>query len=300
MAKKNSGTRRCKHRLLGRQCRGYALKDSNPLRCYMHSADKVVEREWTKARMRGGLSKKIRDINWTVGQYDVGSIEGLRKPLVDVLKSLVMNPNSVNRARALVGVVREFNQLLQTGELQDRLEDIEDHLLHKNGCSEMTFGRARINRIFRKSRQNAALAEIPEARELYETNVSPVKYTKDQKAYLQKRVQWFPEAVAGEPDIMLDGASLEEEAGLEKARSLRGWHGESRTYLIQVHPDDPRKVVHDLADDDITSRSGKNLMSGSHSVAGGVVFTRRPTMMPEEWQQERWRGQCKALAEHFE
>ncbi len=133
MVKKNSRTRRCKHRLLGRQCRGYALKDSNPPRCYVHSADKVVERERTKARMRGGLAKKVRDISWRVGEYDVGSVEGLRRLLVDVLKSLVMNPNSVNRARALVGVVREFNQLLQTGELQTRLEEIEDHLATQEG-----------------------------------------------------------------------------------------------------------------------------------------------------------------------
>ena len=53
--------------------------------------------------MRGGLAKKVRDISWRVGEYDVGSVEGLRGLLVDVLKSLVMNPNSVNRARALVG-----------------------------------------------------------------------------------------------------------------------------------------------------------------------------------------------------
>ena len=133
MAKKSSGTRRCKHRLSGRQCRGYALKDSNPPRCYVHSADKVVERERTKARMRGGLAKKVKDISWRVGEYDVGSVEGLRKLLVDVLKTLTMNPNSVNRTRALVGVVREFNQLLQTGELQTRLEEIEDHLAGQEG-----------------------------------------------------------------------------------------------------------------------------------------------------------------------
>ena len=129
MAKKNAETRRCKHRLeMGRQCGAYALKDSNPPRCWSHSADELVKRERTKARMRGGLAKKVRDINWTVSKYDVGSVEGLRGLLVDVLKSLVMNPNSVNRARALVGVVREFNQLLQTGELQERLEVIEDYM----------------------------------------------------------------------------------------------------------------------------------------------------------------------------
>ena len=83
--------------------------------------------------MRGGLAKKVKDISWRVGEYDVGSVEGLRKLLVDVLKTLTMNPNSVNRARALVGVVREFNQLLQTGELQTRLEEIEDHLAAQEG-----------------------------------------------------------------------------------------------------------------------------------------------------------------------
>ena len=83
--------------------------------------------------MRGGLAKKVRDISWRVDEYDVATVEGLRGLLVDVLKSLVMNPNSVNRARALVGVVREFNQLLQTGELQERLELIEDHMAEQGG-----------------------------------------------------------------------------------------------------------------------------------------------------------------------
>ena len=133
MAKKNAATRRCKHRISGRQCRGYALLDSNPPRCYVHSADELIKRDRTKARMRGGLAKKVRDISWHVGEYDVGSVEGLRKLLVDVLKTLTMNPNSVNRARALVGVVREFNQLLQTGELQERLELIEDHMAEQEG-----------------------------------------------------------------------------------------------------------------------------------------------------------------------
>ena len=127
-------TRRCKHRLSGgRQCQAYALHGSQPPRCWAHSADELVKRERTKARMRGGLAKKVSDISWRVGEYDVGSVEGLRRLLVDVLKTLTMNPNSVNRARALVGVVREFNQLLQTGELQTRLEEIEDHLAAQEG-----------------------------------------------------------------------------------------------------------------------------------------------------------------------
>ena len=127
-------TRRCKHHLSGgRQCHAYALHGSQPPRCWSHSADELVKRERTKARMRGGLAKKVSDISWRVGEYDVGSVEGLRKLLVDVLKTLTMNPNSVNRARALVGVVREFNQLLQTGELQTRLEEIEDHLAAQEG-----------------------------------------------------------------------------------------------------------------------------------------------------------------------
>jgi len=134
VAKKSLGTRRCKHHLSGgRQCGAYALKDSQPPRCWTHSADALVKRERTKARMRGGLAKKVKDISWRVGEYDVGSVEGLRGLLVDVLKSLVMNPNGVNRARALVGVVREFNQLLQTGELQERLELIEDHMAEQEG-----------------------------------------------------------------------------------------------------------------------------------------------------------------------
>ncbi len=121
--------RRCQFVLPnGRPCRAAPLRDE--AWCLWHSPDK--EEEVAEARRLGGLRRRREKT--VAGAYDLeglASVEAIRRVLeIAVLDALGLE-NSIARARVLISAVLAGAKLLETGELEARLEALEASVVQR-------------------------------------------------------------------------------------------------------------------------------------------------------------------------
>lgn len=115
--------RTCTHLLPdGRLCRATPLRDE-PF-CFWHSPDREVEA--AEARRLGGLRRRREKT--VSGAYDfggLGSIEAIRRILEIATIDALGLDNSIARARVLISAALAAAKLIETGELEARLEALE-------------------------------------------------------------------------------------------------------------------------------------------------------------------------------
>ena len=115
--------RSCGHELAdGRRCRATPMRDG-PF-CFWHTPER--EEDAAEARRLGGLRRRRE--RTVSGAYDfagLGSIESIRRILEIATLDALGLENSVARARVLIAAALAATQLLETGELADRLAVLE-------------------------------------------------------------------------------------------------------------------------------------------------------------------------------
>ncbi len=108
----------------GENCRAYAGDDGY---CFMHDATKGRER--ALARRNGGLStKRPHTADASLVPSQIRSIEGVFAVLDYALQELINFENSIQRGRLLVSIAHGFIEALKVGELEKRLEALENAL----------------------------------------------------------------------------------------------------------------------------------------------------------------------------
>ena len=119
-------SRTCKgHKQDGAACGAAPLQEGEY--CYMHSPEHADEA--AKARSLGG--QRRRRESTLAGAYDVGPLDtvgGIRRVLEIVTFDGLGMEISVARGRLLIAAMQTATKLLETGELEDRVERIEDVL----------------------------------------------------------------------------------------------------------------------------------------------------------------------------
>ena len=115
----------CKgHNASGSRCKAYASESGF---CFMHDAAKGRER--ALARRNGGLStKKPHNADASAIPSDVRSIDGVFAILNYALQESIVLDNSIARSRAFVSIAHGFIEALKVGELEKRLEALENAL----------------------------------------------------------------------------------------------------------------------------------------------------------------------------
>ena len=106
----------------GRPCRAWPPRGE--AFCLWHSPDK--EDEATEARRLGGLRRRREKT--VAGAYDLAgldSIEAIRRIIEIALLDVLGLENSIARARVLISGALVAAKLLETGELADRLAELE-------------------------------------------------------------------------------------------------------------------------------------------------------------------------------
>ena len=119
-------TRTCNARNeAGDPCRAAPLVDSEF--CFVHSPEYATEMQ--EARRLGGLRRRREKTLAGVYDFDgLGSVEAIRRIVeVAVLDALSLD-NSVARGRLLVACALAGAKLLEVGELEQRLSDVESAL----------------------------------------------------------------------------------------------------------------------------------------------------------------------------
>lgn len=115
--------RACKFiRKNGERCRAPPLHDSEF--CFVHAPEHAGE--MAEARRLGGLRRRREGT--LVGAYDLEelvAVGGLRRVLTIALTDLLGLDNSIARARALIALVGAGSKLLETGELEERVDAME-------------------------------------------------------------------------------------------------------------------------------------------------------------------------------
>ena len=109
----------------GQPCRAAPVRGSDF--CFWHSPEHT--REATEARRLGGLRRRREKITSNVYQFEgLGSVVQIRRLLeIAVLDTLGLE-NSVARARTIAYLCQVSVKLLETGELEDRVEMLEQTL----------------------------------------------------------------------------------------------------------------------------------------------------------------------------
>jgi hypothetical protein len=119
-------TRTCKARTEGDEpCRAAPLLDSEF--CFVHCPDHAAEMQ--EARRLGGLRRRRE--RTVAGAYDVeglGTVLGIRRVLEIVTFDGLGMENSVARGRMLIAAMQVAAKLLETGELEQRVAELESIL----------------------------------------------------------------------------------------------------------------------------------------------------------------------------
>jgi hypothetical protein len=108
----------------GGPCRAFAGDNGH---CFMHDASKGRER--ALARRNGGLSTKkphIADVSLLPSK--VRSIDDVFAVLNYTLQESIILDNSIQRGRLLVALAHGFIEALKVGELEKRLDALENAL----------------------------------------------------------------------------------------------------------------------------------------------------------------------------
>lgn len=106
----------------GRRCRATPLRDGPA--CFWHAPER--EEEAAEARRLGGLRRRREKT--VAGAYDfagLGTIESIRRILEIATIDALGLENSIVRARVLISAALAAAKLLETGELEARLEALE-------------------------------------------------------------------------------------------------------------------------------------------------------------------------------
>jgi hypothetical protein len=109
----------------GDACRTHPLVDGDW--CLMHDPDKQEEAD--EARRLGGVRRRRERV--VQGAYDyegLGTIEGIRRVLDIAVADTLGLENGVQRSRTLIAGAQAAAKLLETGELADRIEALEEVL----------------------------------------------------------------------------------------------------------------------------------------------------------------------------
>lgn len=111
-------------RATGGQCRAYASESGF---CFMHDAAKGRER--ALARRNGGLStKKPHGADTSLVPSRIRNIEGVFAVINYALQESLVLDNSIQRGRLLVSIAHGLIEALKVGELEKRLEALENAL----------------------------------------------------------------------------------------------------------------------------------------------------------------------------
>lgn len=150
------------------------------------------------------------------------------------------------------------------------------------------------------ARFDRAAMEIPEIAEaVYNPpEALPTRYTEDGEKFLRYRVKWHGQKVTAEDGMQMDGEYPEIELGLEQARKLPGWHEETRTYVVQYHPDDPEETR--IGEPDWMEPTGSLPSGHEFSPAKGILVRRHKTMSLDERMQRKAMREWEAMGKHFD
>ncbi len=106
----------------GRYCGATALRDG--AFCFWHDPDK--EADAAEARRLGGLRRRReKTVSCAYDFAGLGSIEAIRRILEIATIDALGLENSIARSRVLISAVLAAAKLLETGELEARLEALE-------------------------------------------------------------------------------------------------------------------------------------------------------------------------------
>jgi hypothetical protein len=109
----------------GRVCRATPMRDS--AFCFYDNPE--TEEDATEARRLGGLRRRREKT--LVGAYDIGALDSvgsIRRLLEIATFDVIGLENSIARARVLISAVLAAAKVLETGELQARIELLEGAL----------------------------------------------------------------------------------------------------------------------------------------------------------------------------
>lgn len=102
----------------GDSCKGYAI--TNSLYCAFHDPAIAIERQiWRKL---GGQRRKISEI----AEIKLSTIEDIHNILHAIIASTLSLLNSIERNRTLNAMVRTALQVYQVGDLEQRMQSLEE------------------------------------------------------------------------------------------------------------------------------------------------------------------------------
>ena len=113
----------------GERCKAFANENGS---CFMHDATKGNQR--AIARRNGGLAtKKPHFADISLLPSTIRNIESVLIVLDYALKESVGLDNSIQRGRLLVSIAHGFIEALKIGEMEQRLEAVENALNLRKG-----------------------------------------------------------------------------------------------------------------------------------------------------------------------
>jgi hypothetical protein len=116
----------------GRRCRSWPIRDESY--CLWHSPER--EEEAAEARRLGGLRRRREKA--VAGAYDFGgldSVPSIRRILVVATIDALGLDNSIARSRTLISAAVAAAKLLETGELEERVEVLEQAMATARAAS---------------------------------------------------------------------------------------------------------------------------------------------------------------------
>jgi hypothetical protein len=106
----------------GRVCGAHALRDGDY--CYMHAPEKSAER--SSARRLGGLRRSAHTGDVSALPLTVRAVGDVLEVLDYTLAELAALSNGVARNRGLIALCGEYIKALEIGEIERRLQALEE------------------------------------------------------------------------------------------------------------------------------------------------------------------------------
>ena len=107
----------------GRQCKAAPLKDSEL--CWVHSPERAKEVQ--EARRLGGLRRKRESTIASAYQFEsLDSVDGIRRIVLIALLDALSMEKSMSRARTLAYLAQVALRMLEVGDIEARVEALEE------------------------------------------------------------------------------------------------------------------------------------------------------------------------------